>query len=131
MKLPGFTGSSPVSVSVEPTASRSAITLGSAYQLQLLPLFDRSGRYTCDITLSVPTRGGCYTSKISLECSHELKNTEIILGSDWISSCSAVPCNDGSGLEDPTLSVMGSLPAGHYWSPSEGMGTQHIPHAVH
>jgi len=54
MELPGFTGSSPVSVLVKPTASQSAIALGSVYRLQLLPLFNHFGHYTCDITLSVP-----------------------------------------------------------------------------
>ena len=121
MKLPGFTGSSSVSVSVEPTASRSAIALSSAYRLQLLPLFDRFGRYACDVTLSVPTRSGSYTSRVSLECLHESNDTEIVLGPDWMSACSVTPCSDGPGLEDPTPAIVGSLPAGHYWTPSEGM----------
>jgi len=120
MILPGFTGSSPISISVEANASRSTITLSSVYQLQLLPLFDRFGRYTCEIPLSVPTRNGFYTSKVSLECSHVPRDVEVILGSDWISDSSAAFCDDGSGLEDPALSVASCLPAGHYWSPNDG-----------
>ena len=69
MILPGFTGSSPVSISVEPNTSRSTIVFSLAYQLQLLPLFDRFGRYVCDVTLSAPTRSGFYTFKIFLDCS--------------------------------------------------------------
>ena len=130
MKLPGFTGSSSVSVSVEPSTSLSTITLGSAYRLHLSPLFNRFGRYVCDIPLSVPTRSGCHTSNVSLECSHTPRDAEIILGSDWISACSAVLRDDGSGLEDPALSVISSLPAGHYWSPGKGMTTAYINCAV-
>jgi len=35
------------------------------------------------------------TSRVSLECSHELKTAEIILGPDWISSFFALPRNNG------------------------------------
>ena len=130
MELPGFTGSSPVSVLVEPTTSRSAIALSLVYRLQLLPLFDRFGHYTCDITLSVPTCSGCYTSKLSLECSHDLKGTEIVLGLDWMSACSVARCNNGPGLEDPAPAVVGSLPAGHYWSPGDGTGALRFSYVV-
>ena len=127
MILPGFTGSSPVSVSVEPDVSRSTLALSSAYKLQLLPLFDRFGRYACDIPISIPTRGGFYTSKVSLECSHEPRDAEVILGLDWITACSAVLCDDGSGLEDPALSIISSLPVGHYWTPNDGMIVTYQP----
>ena len=126
MILPGFTGSSSVSVSVEPSASLSTITLSSAYRPHLSPLFNSFGRYTCDIPLSDPTRSGCNTSNVSLECSHTPKDAEIILWSDWISTCSAVLRDDGSGLEDPALFVISSLPAGHYWSPGKGTTTVYI-----
>ncbi|KAF9648364.1 hypothetical protein BDM02DRAFT_2301750 [Thelephora ganbajun] len=119
MILPGFTGSSPVSVSVEPTASWSTIALGSAYRLQLLPLFDHFGRYRCDFPLSVPTRSGFYTSEVSLECSHTPGDAGVILGPDWISACSAAPCDDWSELEGPTLSIVSSLPAGNYWTAND------------
>lgn len=121
MLLPGFTGSSSVSVSIEPNASQSTITLGSAYQLQIHPLFDRFGRLIGEIPLSVPTRCGFYTSKISLECLHASRDVEVILGSDWISVCSVTFCEDGSGLEDPSMSVISSLPIGNYWSPNSGV----------
>ena len=120
MMLPGCTGSSPVSIAVVPSASRSAITLSSARRLQLLPRFNRFGRHDCDIRLSVPTRGGFYTCKVLLECSHETGDAEIILGSDWIAACSATFCSDRAGLEDPTTQVIASLPTGHYWSPNDG-----------
>ena len=116
--FPGFVGSSPVSISVVPTVSRSTITLSSVYRLQLLPLFDRFGRYACDVCFSVPTSGGFYTSKISLECSHVTGDAEITLGSDWMTGCSATFCKDGAELEDPTTSSIASFLAGHYWSPS-------------
>ena len=120
MLLPGFSASTSVSVSVEPNTSLSTIALSSAYRLQLSPLFNRFGRYVCDIPLSIPTRSGFFTSNISLECSHAQTDAEITLGSDRISACSVMPCDDGSGLEDPAISVVSSLPAGHYWSPSSG-----------
>ena len=122
MILPGFTGSSPVSISVEPTAARSAIALSSAHRLKLLPLFNRFGHYVCDIPLSIPTRSGFYTSKISLECSHEPGTAEIILGLDWCSACTPVLCNNGTELEDPAPAITSCLPAGHYWSPSNHWG---------
>ena len=84
MILPGFTNSSSVSVSVEPNTPLSTIALSSAHRLELLPLFNRFGRYACDITLSVPTRGGFYTSNVSLGCSHAPGGAEITLGLDWI-----------------------------------------------
>ena len=120
MILPGFTNSLSVSISIEPTASRSTITLSLVYRLGLAPLFNRFGRYTCDTSVSVPTRGGFYTSKFSFECSHAPGDAEIVLGSDWMSACSATTCNDSAGLEDPTVPIIGSLPAGHYWSPNDG-----------
>jgi len=120
MILPGFTNSKTVSVSVEPNTPLSTITLSSAHRLQLLPLFNHLGRYACDVVLSVPTRGGSYTSHVSLGCSHTPGGAEIALGSDWISACSATLSDDGSGLEDPGLSIISSLPAGHYWTPSNG-----------
>ncbi|KAF9786787.1 hypothetical protein BJ322DRAFT_1217792 [Thelephora terrestris] len=123
MILPGFTGSSHISISVEPDVSQSTITLSSVYQLDLLPLFDRFGRYTCEIPLSVPTRNGSYTSKVSLECSYVPRDAEVILGSDWISNSSAAFCDDGSGLEDPPMSVTLSLPVGHYWTPNDDVQT--------
>jgi hypothetical protein len=120
MILPGFTGSSAVSVSIEPNVSRSTISLSSVYRLQLLPLFDRYGRYLCEVPVCVPTRGGFYTSKIPLECSCATRDADIILGSDWISTCLVGFRDDGQGLEDPTQLAMSSLPASHYWSPNGG-----------
>jgi len=121
MILPGFIGHLSVSISVEPNTSRSTIALSSAYRLELLPVFDRFGHYICDTSLSVPTRNGFYTSKVLLECSHTPKDAEIILGLDWISACCAVVRDDGSGLEDPIPSALSSFPAGHCWSPDDGM----------
>jgi len=121
MILPGFTGSSPVSISVDPTAAQSTIALSSVHRLKLLPLFNRFGRYVCDIPLSIPTRGGFYTSKVSLECSHEPGDAEVILGPDWFSACSPALCGNGSDLEDPAPATVSSLPAGHYWTLSDGM----------
>jgi hypothetical protein len=125
MILPGYTGSSTISVSIEPTASRSTVSLGFLYRLQLLPIFDRYGRYVCEIPVCVPTRGGFYTSNLSLQCSHATGNADITLGSDWISTSSAVFCDDGLGLEDPAQSIISSLPAGYYWSPNDGTSTIH------
>jgi len=121
MMLSGLTGSSSISISVEPNAPRSTIAFGSVYRLKLLPLFNPSGRYVCDTSLSIPTRGGFYTCNISLECSHTHENAEVVLGSDWISACSATLCDDRVKLEDPTEALIASLPAGHYWSSDNGM----------
>ena len=66
MILTGFTNSSPIPVSIEPDTPPSTIALSSAHRLQLLPIFNRFGRYACDVALSVPTRGGSYTSNVSL-----------------------------------------------------------------
>jgi hypothetical protein len=105
-----------------PVASRSTITLSSVHWLQLLPPFDCFGRYVCDIPLSTPTRGGFYTSRLSLGCSHTPGDTDITLGSDWIAACSAAFCDDTAELtiEDPGASVVASLPVGHYWTPNDG-----------
>ena len=116
--LSGFAGSSSVSISVEPTISQSIITLSSVYRLQLLPLFNRLGHYTCNISLSVPTCGGFYTCKFSLKCSPIAEDAKIVLGSDWISSCSVTVSDDRAKLEDPTASAIASPPFGHYWSPN-------------
>ena len=118
--LSGLTNSSSVSISVELNASQSTIAFSSVYQLKLLPLFNPSGCCVCDIYLSVPTRGGFYTSKTLLECSHAHEDVEIILGSDWISTCSVTLCDDKAELEDLTETLVASLPAGHYWSPGDG-----------
>jgi len=120
MIIPGFTGSSPVSVSVDPNIFQSTIALSSVYRLNILPFFNRFGRLDCNAPLSVPTRSGFYTSNVSLTCFYTPRDVEIVLGSEWLTACSAVLCDDGSRLEDPTPSVISSLPAGHYWNPSNG-----------
>ena len=53
-----------------PRALSLTIGWSAAYWLQLVLLFDRSGLYTCDISLSVPTSNAFYTSKSLLQCSH-------------------------------------------------------------
>jgi hypothetical protein len=68
----------------------------SVYQLNLLPLFNRSGR------------------------SHAHEDAEIVVGLDWISTCSVMLCNNGIKLEDPTEALVASLSAGHHWSPNSG-----------
>lgn len=121
MILPGFTGSSPVSVLIERNVARSSITLGSVYKTGITPTFDRFGKYVCEVPLSVPTRSCVYTSRIPLECSHALSNTDIVLGMDWISTCCAILSDDALVLEDPGLSAIAALPAGHYWTGNDGM----------
>jgi len=119
--LSGPTGSSSISISVEPDAPRSTIAFGSVHRLKLLPLFNPSGRYVCDVSLSIPTRSSFYTCKIPLKCSHTHESAEVVLGSDWISTYSATLCDDRVKLEDPTEALITSLPAGHYWSSDNGM----------
>ena len=118
--LVGLINSVPVSVAVQPATSTSTITLSAAFQHQLLPIFDRFGLYTCNISLSVPTNNGFYTSKLSLQCSHTPGESDIILGSDWMSTCSVVLCDGGFILADPSRPAITSLPAGHYWTRNEG-----------
>ena len=118
--LVGLISSVPVSVTIQPGVPTSTITLSAAYRLELLPLFDRSGLYTCNTSLSVPTNNGFYTSKVTLQCSHTPGECDIILGSDWTSACGATLCTDGSGLVDPPHPAVTSLPPGHCWSPNKG-----------
>ena len=120
LSLSGLINSSPVSLEVQPTAVRSTIALAVVYRLQLLPKFDRFGHYTCDSALSVPTSNGFYTSRTPLLCSNASEDHDIVLGSDWISATGSVPCNDGSGLLDPSSSAVASLPQGYCWSPNKG-----------
>ena len=118
--LSGLVNSSTVSVEVQPTATMSTIALAAVYRLGLLAKFDRFGRYICDPLLSVPTTSGFYTLRTSLRCSHASGDSDIILGSDWISATNSVFCSDGSGLLDPSQSAIASLPEGYQWSPNEG-----------
>ena len=118
--LVGLITSIPVSVAVEPTTATSTILLSAVYRLQLLPKFDCFSLYTCDTLLSVPTRTGFYTSKLSLQCSHTPGESEVILSSDWMSACSAALCDDALGLVDPPNPVVTLLPPGNYWSQNEG-----------
>ena len=108
----GLINSSTVSVDIQPTATTSTIALATVYQLGLLPEFDRYGRYTCDPSLSVPTNNGFYTSRTPLLCSHVSGESDIVLGSDWVSASGSMLCADGSGLTDPPQSVIASLPTG-------------------
>ena len=84
--------------------------------------FIDSGRYTCDLPLSVPTRGDFYISKLSLECLHVPGETDIVLGSDWFTGFSTTFCCDTVELEleDPATSVVAFLLVGHYWNPNDG-----------
>lgn len=67
--LIGLIDSAPVSILAKPMTSISTISLAAACQLQLLPLFNRVGFYSCNASLFVPTSNYLYTSKISLQCS--------------------------------------------------------------
>ena len=116
----GLINSVTVSVAIRPTIPTSTITLSAVYRLQLIPIFDRFGLLLCDTPLSVPTANGFYTSKLSLRCCHNSGESDIVLGSDWISACGAVLCNDGSELADPPRPTIASLPPGYYWNRSEG-----------
>jgi hypothetical protein len=99
MILPGFTNSSPVPVLVDTNASQSTVALSPVYQQHLSPLFNCFGHYVCEVALSIPTQHGFYTSKVSLNCLHAPRDAEVILESDWISTCLVAFCNDGSRLE--------------------------------
>ena len=101
----------------------STIALPTVFRLGLLPLFDRFGLYACTVSLSVPTNNGFYTSTTSLKCRHELEESDITLGSDWVLANGAVFCDGGGGLLDPPQSVLASLPEGHHWTPNEGETT--------
>ena len=87
------------------------------------PLFDRFGPYTCDDTLLVPTSNGFYTPRTPLRDVHAPGESDIILGSDWVSATGATFCSGDPGILDPSQSVIASLPGGHHWSPNEGETT--------
>ena len=123
--LSGLVNPSTVSVEVQPMATTSTIALAAVRQLGLLAKFDHFGRYICNPLLSVLTSGGFYTSRTSLRCSHASGDSDIILGSDWISVTNSVFCSDGSGLLDPSQSAIASLPEGYHWSPNEGMAASY------
>jgi hypothetical protein len=108
--LVGLIVSIPVSVAVEPTTATSTILFSTVYRLQLLvlPKFDRFGLYTCDTSLSVPTRTGFYTSKLFLRCSHTPGESDITLGSDRMSACGAILCDGGFEFVDPLNPVVTS-----------------------
>ena len=87
-----------------------------------LPLFDRLGRSTCDGLLSILTGNGFCNSRIPL-CTHTPGESNIILGSDWVFAIGTTFCNGGSGILNPSQSVVASLPEGHHWSPDGGETT--------
>jgi hypothetical protein len=105
-------------MSVVPTASRSTIPLSSVYQLQLLPLFDRFGRCAwISLCLFRPVVG---PTPLNF-----LLDIYMSLGTLWAGLDHCFPttfCHDRVELEleDPTTSVIASLPAGHYRSPNDG-----------
>ena len=118
--FPQFADASTVSVDIQPTATTSTIALATVYRLGLLPDFDRYGRYTCDSSVSVPTKNGFYTSRTHLRCSHVSGESDIVLGSDWVSASGSMFYADGSRLFDPPESVIASLPTGYHWTADEG-----------
>ena len=68
------------------------------------------GLYTCDTPLSVLTRTGFYTSKLSLRCSHTPGESDAILGPDWMLACGAALCDDDFESVDPPNPVVMLLP---------------------
>lgn len=129
--LVGVINSVPVSILVEPATSISTISFAAAYRLQLNPLFNRFGFYSCDASLSVPTANGFYTSKIALQCSHTSVESDVVLGHDWVSTCSAVFCDGGYGLVDPSHPETEPLPPGHCWTQSEGENVSFLNTVAH
>lgn len=114
--LSGLINSSIVSVVIEPTTTTSTITLSAIYRLGLLPVFNRFGQYTCDTSLSVPTHDGFYTSGMFLRCCHLPRESDIILGSDWVTASGAVFCDDGFSLLDPSRRCQKV----NHWTPNGG-----------
>lgn len=121
MILPRLSDSSPVSILVEPNIPSSIVSLSSVRELQLLPLFDRFCRYTRRNPVRSHTERLLHTAKLSLACAHSPSAGGVVLGSDWVSACSAVFREDESGLEDPSRATVSSLPDGHYWSANDGV----------
>ena len=115
----GLINSSMVSVVVQPMSTISTIVLPIVYWLGLFPLFDHFSCYMCDSPLSIPTTNSFYTSRTPLRCVHVPGESDIILGSDWMSATGATLYNGGSGILNPLQSVIALLPEGHYWSPNE------------
>jgi len=100
--LVGPVNSAPVSLAIQYSTNGLNINNYPIRSLPTLtPLLDQLGLYTCNISLSVPTSNGFCTSKLPLQCSHTPGESDIILGSEWMSTCGATLCNDGSGLVDP------------------------------
>ena len=83
------------------------------------PLFDRFGRYACDVSLSVPTRGG-FTLVKCLSNFHVPGGAEVVFRLDWIAASSAMLCDDRIELADPTAPTVASLPVDYHWSPNDG-----------
>ena len=105
-----------------------ALSRRSCPGLQLLPLFNCFGRYSCKVPSPIPMRGGFYTSKLSLDCSPMPSDTNIMLGSDWISPHSTMMGPHCKSCPSPPF-----LSSSHHWSPSEnphkGMTTAHRAHS--
>ena len=96
-----------------------------------LPICSYSLFIDCDITLSALTCNSFCASKVPLEYSPELERRDYPrAGLDM----RLLRCTRNDGLDrmihHPTPSIMGSLPAGRYWSHSEGTGKLPISHAV-
>lgn len=106
---------------VQPTTTMSTISFSTVYRLGLLPILNQFGHYVCDSSLSVPTDGGFYTSQIPLRCCHTPEEeSDVVLGSDWVSVNGATFSADGSSIQDPSQSVVASLPGGYHWTANEG-----------
>ena len=84
MILLSFTDFSSISLSVNPSASRSTIVLSSVYGPEL-PIFDKFGRYSCEVTQSILTRSCIYTLKLSFKRLHTSGDADVTLGLERIS----------------------------------------------
>ena len=116
LRILGFAGAHPAVFIVDLASPCSFISHGYLYSNDINPALDANGRLKQEITLSVPSLGGFYTSLcFPLSCSHA-HDCDVILGQDWLTECRPVVRGNALGL--PASANVEALPANHTWTSS-------------
>jgi len=114
--LVAFLDGTRVTVDLDPSSSRSLISLSLAHTLNLPCIFTATGHQTCSATLVVPTINGFYRSRLEFTAGYDLP-AGVVLGSDWVVPCQPIPLEGQSSLQQPMPHFLDRLPPPHRWYP--------------
>ena len=112
--LLGFADRKPAGFIIDKSYPHSSISEAFLFQNNINTVLDSSGCNHQNITLSVPSLGGYYTSPHFPMQGSILCNSDMVLSADWLSQCQPTLCMNAFG--QPVPDMVDNLTDGHTWT---------------